>query len=98
MNKQALTDGSDRWFDLDNAIVFRQRLDHSGAYSSHSADSPYIEHEELYRISSSEWILHTCLEASLMGSKWKKISKLEAAIWLKRNGHRLPSGLPAPGP
>lgn len=105
MNKQTLTDGSGRWFDLDKAKLFQQRLDPSVDYFAAQQwigflgplgrlifpprgtyDSPAAENEELYRMSSSEWILHKWVGLSII-HKWTEISEIEAAKWLKSNGY-----------
>ena len=87
MNRQPLTDGTGAWFDRDRAKTWEEGSYHDGRnFISHATGSQW-EHEQLYRIASGTWVLHSWSQWQGSGESWVAISDAEATRWLAQNGH-----------
>jgi hypothetical protein len=85
MRRQALTDGTGRWFDLDAAEKFEEATFWDGNNRRSKATNTPWDHEELYRTASGRWVLHWWSQWQGTVDRWEEISEAEAAAWLVRN-------------
>ena len=89
MRRQALTDGSGRWFDLDTAERFDEGTVWDGRNRISLATGTQWDHETLYRTKSGRWIKHWWSQWQGTVDRWEEIPEAEAAAWLVRNGYDL---------
>jgi len=85
MRRQALTDGTGRWFDLDKAERFEVATFWDGRNRISLATGSQWDHECLYRTVSGRWIKHWWSQWQGTVDRWEEISEAEAAAWLVRN-------------
>jgi hypothetical protein len=85
MRRQALTDQSSRWFDLDTAERFDEATIWDGRNRISLAMKSQWDHEELYRTASGRWVLHWWSQWQGTVDRWEEISEAEAAAWLIQN-------------
>lgn len=87
MKRQALTDQSGKWFNLDSAEKFDESKQWDGNNHVSNATNSQWEHEALYKTKGSKFILNHWSQWQGTTETWKEISIGEAAIWLSTNGH-----------
>lgn len=86
--RQTLTDGSDRWFDLERAEKIEEETWWDGRNRRSKATGSQWEHETLYRTAASgRWVLHAWSQWQGSSDDWTEIEDAAAARWLARNGH-----------
>ncbi len=83
MERQKLTDGTPRWFDLDRAERFDQATTWDGSHESMWA------HETLYKTAKGGWVKHFRSQYPVEGQSesWTILEPDEAHTWLGRNGY-----------
>ena len=86
MNRVALTDGTNRWFNPDNTEKWEEETEWNGQNRISLATGSQWEHETLYRTKSGRWIVHHWSQWQGSTPSWKEITNNEAAQWLVRNG------------
>jgi hypothetical protein len=87
MQRQALTDGSGRWFDLDSAECFDEHTWWNGNNHISKATGSQWDHEKLYRTAGGRWILNQWSQWQGSSETWEEINDAEAAAWLVTNNH-----------
>jgi len=87
MRRQALTDGTGRWFDLDAAKRFDEATIWDGRNRISLATGSQWDHEALYRTASDRWIKRWWSQWQGTVDRWEEISPAEAAAWLVQNGY-----------
>ena len=90
MPEKKLTDGGGEGFDLEAATRYEEARDPATGLS-HATLRADI-YEELYQTELG-WVLHRNDRSDIAAESWKKIEEKEAAAWLVRNGHALPTEL-----
>lgn len=85
MRRQALTDGSGRWFDLDTATCYEEATFWDGNNRRSRATGSQWDHEELYRTASGRWVKHWWSQWAGSVDRWEEISEAEAVAWLVQN-------------
>jgi len=85
MRRQALTDGTGRWFDLDAAERFDEATIWDGQNRISLATKSRWDHECLYKTRGGRWIRHWWSQWQGTVDRWEEISEAEAAAWLVRN-------------
>lgn len=87
MKRQALTDGSGKWFNIDSAEVFDEDTNWNGNNHISVNTGSQWDHEKLYRTKSGRWVL--CSWSQWQGStdSWVEIDNEAAAKWLAMNDH-----------
>lgn len=87
MNRQALTDGSGNWIDLDKAESFDEATYGDGSNHISRATGSQWHHERLYRAASGSWVLFSWSYYECVAETWLEVDHETAAAWLVRNGH-----------
>lgn len=87
MKRQALTDGTGRWFDLEAATSFEEATRWDGHNHVSLATGSQWEHEQLYRTKSGRWVLNTWSQWQGSTESWTEIDDGAAARWLVINEH-----------
>jgi hypothetical protein len=87
MRRQALTDGTGRWFDLDTAERFDEATIWDGRNRISVATGSQWDHECLYRTKSGRWVKHWWSQWQGSRERFEEITAEEAAGWLIRNGY-----------
>jgi len=87
MNRQALTDDSGRWFDIDKAERFSENTYWNGNNHISCATGDQFYHESLWRTKSGIWVLHEWSDWQGSMETWSEIDDDEAAKWLIKNDH-----------
>ena len=90
MTRQVLSDGSGRWFDLNQVEKFDEETRWNGSNHISCATGSQWEHQTLYRTKSRLWIIHAWSQWQGTLDSWTEISDDEAAIWLVENEHEHP--------
>lgn len=85
MTRQALTDGSGRWFDTDKAEAFAEGTWWNGSNHVSRATSSQFEHEVLYRTAGGRWIVYHWSQWQGSSESWVEIDDKAAAAWLVVN-------------
>lgn len=91
--RQALTDGSGRWFYPSLAERYQESTTFDGSNHISDATGEQWAHQELYRTAGKSWILHSWSQWQGSTPSWEAITAEEAAAWLIRNGHEPPKSL-----
>ncbi len=87
MRRQALTDGSGRWFDLDRAECWDEDTWWNGQHRVSRATGSEWDHERLYRTAGGRWVRHRWSAWVGVPDRWEELTSAEAAQWLVTNGH-----------
>lgn len=87
MARQALTDGTARYFDPKRAERFDEATRWNGNNHISCATGSQWAHEVLYRTTTGIWVLHHWSQWQGSSPSWLEISNAEAARWLVTNGH-----------
>jgi len=87
MRRQALTDGSGRWFDLDRSVRYEEATFWDGRNRISRATGSQWDHEVLYRTAGGRWVKHWWSQWQGSVDRWEEIDPVEAAGWLVRNGY-----------
>jgi len=90
MKRQAITDGSGKWFDIDAAEQFDEDTWWDGSNNISRATGSQTEHEILYRTVGKKWILRSWSQWQGTRETWVCITDEEAAKWLIKNNHDHP--------
>jgi hypothetical protein len=85
MQRQTLTDGTNRWFDLDKVKTFKEARQFDGRNHISLATGTQWDHETLYRTASGHWILHAWSQWQGSRETYEEIDNEQAAAWLVRN-------------
>jgi len=85
MKRQAMTDGSGSWFDIDNSECFDESSDWNGSNNISRATGSQTEHEQLYRTKSKKWVLNSWSNWQGTTETWEIVSDGHAAKWLAHN-------------
>ena len=91
MKRQALTDGSGRWFDVDSVEEFTEDTRWDGHNRSSCATGSQWEHETLYRTKGGLWVLHHWSQWQGTQATWVVYTAERAAVWLSLNGYDHPA-------
>ena len=94
MKRINLTDGSNKWFDLDRAQRFEEDTHWNGNNMVSVATGSWTEHEALYRTASGWFILNAWSQWEGSRETWERISEPTAFDWLLKNGY--PEEVPDP--
>jgi len=87
MSRQALTDGTRRWFSPAKAERFDEGDWWDGSNHVSSATGSQWDHEELYRTAAGRWILHWWSQWQGSQDRWEEVSDEFAAGWLVKCEH-----------
>ena len=94
MKRINLTDGSNKWFDLERATKFSEDSHWNGNNMVSVATGSWTEHEALYRTASGWFILNSWSQWEGTRETWERISDQVAYDWLLKNGY--PEEVPDP--
>ncbi len=87
MARQAMTDGSGRWFDTDKAETFEEDSYHDGSNHISKATGSQWHHEILYRTASGVWVKHWWSQHQGAAQTYEVITEDEARAWLAAQDH-----------
>lgn len=87
MNRQNLTDGTPRWFDLERAQRFEEATTWDGSNHISDATGSQWDHEAMYHTASGTWVKHFSSQYQGRGETWTMVDESDAFAWLLRNGH-----------
>lgn len=93
MNRQTLTDGSGKWFDIEKSTCYKESTRWNGNNHVSIATGSQWDHEKLYRTASGKWILHSWSQYQGVMSKWESITEDQATRWLLVNDHNVPEDI-----
>ena len=87
MRRMYLNDGTQAWFDCDQAEVFEEDLQSDGKNFISVATESQFEHENLYRTKGGKWVKNcwSQWQGSIGGNYG--ISLEDAVLWLDKNGY-----------
>jgi hypothetical protein len=89
MDRVVLDDG--RWFDAQKARKFQEGKRFDGRNMISLATGSQWEHELLFRTAGGVWVLNRYSAYQGTSESWTEVSAGEAARWLVRNEHEVPS-------
>jgi hypothetical protein len=92
MKRQALTDGTGRWFNLETADSWDESCIWDGRNQISNATGSQWDHQRLYRTKTGRWIINGWSQWEGSLETWTEISPVDAAMWFARNGHAAPHG------
>lgn len=87
ITRQALTDGSGRWFNVDSAKCFSESTVWNGNNHISVPTGSQWNHEELYHTKGGVWVLHSWSQWQGSIAQWEQVGADEAVAWLSSNGH-----------
>ncbi len=93
MRRQALTDSSGKWFDIEAAEEFNEDSWWDGSNHISRATGSQTEHETLYRTAGKKWILRSWSQWQGTSETWTCITDEEAAKWLVINNQDHPDAM-----
>ena len=85
MQRTALTDNSGRWFNVDQAEKFNNRLIRNGNNRISAVTGKQWAHETIFRTSGGRWILNCWSETEGIPETYEEVSQKQAASWLVIN-------------
>lgn len=89
MKRQALTDESGQWFDIEKATEYKEATEWNGNNNISKATRNQTEHEILYRTASGKWVLNSWSQWQGTTESWEVVSRKFAAKWLVINEHEV---------
>ena len=87
MQRIALTDGSNSWFDLDRADGYRESTHWDGNNHISDATGSQWDHEVLYRTATGRYVLHYWSQYQGHPEGYRAVEDQAAYDWLVRCGH-----------
>lgn len=87
MDRRALTNRSNRWFDANSAKEYDEATEWDGNNHISLATGTQTEHESLYVTKSGVYVLHTWSQWDGILPQYYEISEDQAYDWLIRNEH-----------
>jgi len=93
MNRIFLSDGTNRWFDQSVATEYEEDTRFDGRNQISINTGSQWHHETVYRTSGGKWVL--CEFSSYLDrpDRYGLLDSEDAAVWLARNGHKIPKSL-----
>ena len=85
MKRTALTDNSGRWFDMEKAEKFNEKLIWDGNNHISKVTGSQCAHETIYRTSGGKWILNCWSEMQGNRETYERISDQDAVAWFMIN-------------
>lgn len=85
MKRTNLTDGTDRWFDADQATEYDEDTYWSGSNLISKSTREQFSHEKLYQTKNELWILHTWSNYQGVPETYIEIDETEAVEFFIRN-------------
>lgn len=95
MNRCVLTDGSGRWFDVDEAISFEEATWFDGSNNVSVVCEDKHDHETLYRTAHGAWVLEHRSQWQGRSTTYEQITEAAALRWLSICGYDDADGLEA---
>ena len=85
MTRKTLTDGSNKWFNIESSEKFDEGTFHNGQNWISKATNSQWNHETLYRTKGKQWVL--VKNSNIQGTQEEVvlISNDEAAEWFSKN-------------
>ena len=85
MARTTLTDGSGKWFDIDKAERFDERMTWDGSNMVSMCSGGKFSHHILYKTKSDKWILHYWSQWEGNNNQYTEIDNEEAVKWFMKN-------------
>lgn len=85
MKRIALTDGSNKWFDIDKALSLPERTEWDGSNSISKATESQWNHEKLYYTVAGHWVLNRWSQIQGTNETYWELTNYEAAEWVIKN-------------